>query len=143
MDLDDLLFIVRAGGTVRAAAAKGDAFAGGGPWGVAWRRGVEDETAFHGGGGAPEEKEQAWLAGKWKGIQRRGGNNCSVIIGAPCFILMRPRPYWADGRLPLTRLTASSESGEQPPSLSVSPPPPLIHATNAEQAPKANCTVRK
>ena len=106
VDLDDLLFIVRAGGTVGAATAKGDALASGGTWGVAWRRGVEDKTAFHGGGGAPEEKEQARLEGRGKGYRGGERNNCSVIIGASCFILMRPRPYWADGRLPLTRLTA-------------------------------------
>jgi len=90
VDLDEFLLIVRTGGTVRAATAKGDALASGGTRGVAWRRGVEDETAFHGGGDAPEEKEQARLEGRGKGYRGGERNNCSVIIGASCFILMRP-----------------------------------------------------
>lgn len=58
MDLDEFLLIVRAGGTVRTTAAKGDALASGGPWGVAWRRAVADETAFHGYERGPEERER-------------------------------------------------------------------------------------
>ena len=121
MDLDDFLFIVRAGGTVRATTAKGDTLASGWSWGVAGGGAVEDETAFHDCEGTPEKRERTRLEEREKGYRRgEERNDCSVVS---CFILMRPQPYWvALGwmQLPLTGTMADdppSDSGEQPASL--------------------------
>lgn len=78
MDLDDFLLIVRTGGAVRTAPAKGDALASGGSRGVAWRGGVDDETAFHGREGGPEKSGRARLEGSGEG---RGGGGGAKVLG--------------------------------------------------------------